>query len=161
MVAAAGEHYVLYRLHREGFTAALAPRNLRDVDVIVFDSDKGVGAALQVKTRTQGSDGGWHMKDKHERIVQEHLLYVFVDLEPPTPTTYVLKSALVAVVLADYHRLWLATPGKKGPHKDTEMRRLLPRYPLPFPACPEGWLDAHRDNWAAVKSLVRARRDAI
>jgi hypothetical protein len=50
--AAAGEHYVLYRLHAVGLMAALAPRNAPSVDVIVLSPDERIVAEVQVKAST-------------------------------------------------------------------------------------------------------------
>ena len=66
----AGEHFVLFKLHLEGMLAALAPRNAPSVDVMVLNGDETIAATVQVKTRTYGSDGGCHMKDKHEHLVR-------------------------------------------------------------------------------------------
>lgn len=46
-----GEHWVLYRLIREGYTAVLAPTNARAVDILASDA-RGVPFGIQVKTRT-------------------------------------------------------------------------------------------------------------
>jgi hypothetical protein len=45
------------------------------------------GCSIQVKTRRDiGSDGGWHMKGKHENIKSDRLFYCFVDFgQLPTP----------------------------------------------------------------------------
>lgn len=82
LVGPAGEHYVLFRLYRLGLMAALAPPGAPDVDVLVLTPDQEVAAQVQVKTRTYGTDKGWHMKPKHERLVDDRLIYAFVDLEP-------------------------------------------------------------------------------
>src|SRR5258706_14273008 len=76
LIGTAGEHYVLYRLARLGLQAALAPRNEALFDVMVF----GRNAMIQVKTRTQGADKGWMMRDKHEGLVDDALFYAFVDI---------------------------------------------------------------------------------
>ena len=78
----AGEHFALFKLHLEGMLAALAPRNAPSVDVMVLNGDETIAATVQVKTRTDGFDGGCHMKDKHEHLVRPTLFYAFVDLEP-------------------------------------------------------------------------------
>lgn len=152
LVGPAGEHYVLFKLHIEGMLAALAPRNAPSVDILVLNEDETIAATVQVKTRTYGSDGGWHMKDKHERLVRPGLFYAFVDLEPETPVTFVVPSNVVAKAIAEAHFVWLNTPGKGGrPHKDNDMRRVLPDYKFPVPSAPAGWLDQYRDKWELLR----------
>ena len=121
--------------------------------------EEGVSHGFDGRTmetrRAIGSDGGWHMKAKHETIRADRLFYCFVDFgKTPNdrPTVHVLPSRLVAEVLAASYSKWLATPGKKGqPHKESIMRRLLPDYTKTFGvtnnAYPKGWLDQHRDAW--------------
>jgi hypothetical protein len=104
LVGPAGEHYTLYRLHMLGIMAAQAPRNAPTVDVLIFGDDDSVVAALQVKTRSIGADGGWHMSKKHESMRSPRLFYAFVDFEPSAPRTYVVPSAAVADVLTRSHK---------------------------------------------------------
>jgi hypothetical protein len=134
LLGAAGEHHVVAELLRRGFIAALAPQGVPNADIVVTDVEASRLCPIQVKTRRDiGSDGGWHMKAKHENIRSDRLFYCFVDFGKTTdarPTVYLLPSALVAEVLFTAHRKWLAKPGKKGqPHKDSVKRRLVPDYP--------------------------------
>src|SRR5271170_7099563 len=130
LLGAAGEHYVMAELLRRGYIAALAPQGVPNADILVTDVEGARLCSIQVKTRRDiGSDGGWHMKGKHEATRAERLFYCFVDFgKSPSdqPIVHVLPSALVAEVLQRSHRKWLATPGKKGQaHKDGSMRRLM------------------------------------
>jgi hypothetical protein len=156
LLGAAGEHHVMAELLRRGYIAALAPQGVPNADIVVTDIEGSQLCSLQVKTRRDiGSDGGWHMKAKHERLRGNRLFYCFVDfgrsVETP-PLLYLLPSATVADVLGKAHSRWLAAPGKNGqPHKDTEMRRLVPDYTRVFGPknnpYPRGWLDQYRDAW--------------
>jgi hypothetical protein len=156
LLGAAGEYHVMAELLRRGYIAALAPQGVPNADIVVTDVEGSRLCSIQVKTRRDlGSDGGWHMKAKHEDIRSDRLFYCFVDFgKTPSarPAVHVVPSALVANVLSVTHRKWLATPGKKGqPHKDGPMRRLLPDYtrtfgPIDCPY-PKGWLDEYRDAW--------------
>ena len=156
LLGAAGEHFVMSEMLRRGYVAALAPPGVPNVDIVVTNIEGTRLCSIQVKTRRAiGSDGGWHMKAKHETIRADRLFYCFVDFgKTPNdrPTVHVLPSRLVAEVLAASYSKWLATPGKKGqPHKESIMRRLLPDYTKTFGvtnnAYPKGWLDQHRDAW--------------
>lgn len=156
LVGPAGEHYVLFRLYRLGLMAALAPPGAPDVDVLVLTPDQEVAAQVQVKTRTYGTDKGWHMKPKHEQLIDDRLFYAFVDLEPESaPVTYVIPSVVVADVLASNHRAWLATPGAKGQvHNDSNMRRLMPVYKPGVPDYPPGWLDQYAERWENLRDAA-------
>jgi hypothetical protein len=156
LLGAAGEYYVMAELLRRGFIAALAPQAVPNCDVVVTNVDSSQLCSIQVKTRRDlGTDGGWHMKAKHECIRSDRLFYCFVDFGKTAicrPTVHILPSAKVADALTRSHKKWLETPGKNGrKRKDSVMRRLLPDYPRvfgkmdnPFPA---GWLDPYRDAW--------------
>lgn len=149
LTGAAGEHYVMYRLLRMGFVAGLSPRGAPNSDIIVTSVDGKTTVVLQVKTRNElGSDGGWHMKEKHECLNSKNLFYCFVDFQD-APVVYVVPSSVVADVLCKAHKKWLSTPGKNGAKRnDTDMRRLLPDYKnLNLQSYPGGWLEKYRENW--------------
>lgn len=152
LVGPAGEHFVLYKLHMEGMLASLAPNNAPSVDILVLNEDETIAASIQVKTRTYGADGGWHMKSKHEKLARPNLFYVFVDFEPEVPAAFVVPSAVVAAVVRESHASWLATPGRKGrTHKDGDLRRILPRYKTPVTLARDGWLEPYKNNWAQLR----------
>lgn len=163
LVGPAGEYFVLYRLNSLGLLASLSPQNSPTVDILVLNPDETVIASLQVKTRTRGSDRGWHMHEKHESIVQPRLFYALVDLEdsldtetPEHPVTYVVPGQVVAEVVSLSHRGWLATPGRGNrPRKDNVMRRLLPSYRWDVPGYPDGWLEQYRERWDLLREVFR------
>lgn len=156
---------------RRGFIAALAPAGVPNADIVVTDVEGSRLCSLQVKTRRDiGSDGGWHMKAKHENIRGDRLFYCFVDFgktPEAKPAVFVIPSGVVADVLAASHRRWLATPGMKGQaRKDSVMRRMLPDYSRTFGSAdnpyPKGWLEQYRDAWHVLDletSHVEAEAD--
>lgn len=162
LTGASGEHYVMYKLLSMGYVAGLAPEGAPNADIIVTDIKTKKSVAIQVKTRMQkGADHGWHMKEKHEGIKEDNLFYCFVDLPAESekaPTVYVMPSKIVAEAIYKAHRIWLATPGKKGQaHKKTEMRRLLPDYTKTLPSdnpavkkYNKGWLNKYKENWGLL-----------
>lgn len=151
MTGAAGEDFVLYQLHIRDLLAAQAPPNAYAADIVIFSPRMSVGSMIQVKTRTGGRDGGWHMRQKHESLVHDRLFYVFVDLEPAMPNCFVVPSAVVAQAVTDAHLAWLAAPGLRNrPHRDNIMRRIMPRFSPAPPTFPDGWLDVYRDMWGLV-----------
>ena len=145
---------MLYQLYRRGFLASLAPPGTPEVDALVLSTDgERIAATLQVKTRTYGKDGGWHLSVKHERIIEDRLFYAFVDLEPEHPVTFIVPSAIVAAVVRSSHEAWLATPGRDGrAHRDSDFRRLKPVYAYPVPAFEPNWIERYRENWSALST---------
>lgn len=159
LLGAAGEHYVMSQLLRRGLIAALAPVGVPTADIVVTDDVGERACAIQVKTRRQlGSDGGWHMKAKHEGIRGASLFYVFLSFPNDVgalPDAFVVPSGVVAKVLHISHQTWLARPGRKGqPHKDGEMRRFLPDYSHLDLADNYGpaWLEPYRDAWGQLRA---------
>lgn len=158
LLGAAGEHYVMSQLLRRGLIAALAPVGVPTADIVVTDEVGDRACAVQVKTRRElGSDGGWHMKAKHEGIRGASLFYVFLSFPSDVralPDAFVVPSSVVADVLYLSHKIWLARPGRGGrPHKDGEMRRFLPDYShLDLGAAHgPGWLERYRDAWDQLR----------
>ena len=147
LTGAAGEHLVLSRLLQRGIVAAQAPEGVRTVDLLVNPLDGGQPLFLQVKSRQFGSDGGWHMRKKHEEITEPNIYYCFVDFEPENPVVFVVPSKVVAHAIAEDHRIWLETPGRKGQaHNDHDMRRVRPT----MFCMPEGWLEDYREDWSSL-----------
>ena len=153
IVGAAGEHFVLYKLFRQGLRAGRPPEGTPEVDLLILDEKQDVVISLQVKTRARGSDGGWHMSAKHESLVSDRLLYVFVDLEEQNPTCYIVPSKVVARYLWLDHSTWLATPGAKGQkHNDTKMRRVRPFSKFASSEFPDGWLNEYQERWELLRN---------
>ncbi len=162
LTGAAGELFVMYRLCRMGYIAALAPKGVPNADLIVTDVEGNLTAVIQVKTRNnKGSDGGWSMKEKHEHLISKNLYYCFVDLNDDvggSPTVYIIPSGIVADAVTKAHKIWLATPGKGGrAHKKTDMRRLLLDYKKTLRVDNEftekrgaGWLEQFKENWKII-----------
>lgn len=158
ITGAAGEHFVLYQLLRRGLKAARPPEGTPEIDLIVFDELRNVIVSLQVKTRSRGSDGGYHMNVKHENMESERLLYVFVNMQPKDPICHIIPSKVVARFLRLDHRTWLATPGKGGKsHSDTSMRRLRPFSKYAESEFPKGWMDTYLERWDLLEGLTGAR----
>ena len=158
LLGAAGEHYVMSQLLRRGLIAALAPVGVPTADIVITDDVGERACALQVKTRRDiGSDGGWHMKAKHETIRGSSLFYVFLSFpndQSRLPDAFVVPSRVVADALHKAHRAWLARPGRGGVlHKDGDMRRFLPDYSREGLADEfgPGWLNRYRDAWTLLE----------
>ena len=147
LLGAAGEYHVMAELLRRGYIAALVPAGVPNADIVVSDVKGARLCSIQVKSRRDlGSDGGWHMKDKHEKIRESRLFYCFVGFgktHDDRPTVHIVLSSTVAEALYSSPKKWLSTPGKKGQQrKDGPMRRLLSDYARIFTnganPCPRG-----------------------
>ena len=161
LLGAAGEHFVLAELLRRDLIAALAPQGAPNMDIVVTDIDGRNLCGIQVKTRRNlGTDGGWHMRPKHEDLVSDKLFYCFVDLGDKAmgdPEYFIIPSWVVAKAIKESHQAWLSNPGKNGHiRKDSTVRRLLPDYSKSFAPhkCPypSGWLEKYRDAWGVLLS---------
>lgn len=158
LVGSAGEHFVLYKLHRRGLLAAQAPRGFKDVDIVVLNPDRSVVASIQVKTRSSGTDGGWHMKKKHETLVLPGLFYCFVDMERVSPDVYIVPCEVVADVVKKSHAAWLSIPGKGGqPHNDSDMRRVIPAYKYKVDGYKGDWLQQYWDDWSILSGAQESK----
>ena len=92
------------------------------------------------------------MRSKHENIQSDSFFYAFVDLEPHAPNVFIIPSKVVADVLNTAHQAWLDEPGRGGkPHRDHDMRRLLPAYARDVPGYPPGWLEPYRERWDLLR----------
>jgi hypothetical protein len=157
-VKAIGEHYVLARLISLNYIVGLSPENTKNVDLIAISENGKKHLQIQVKTRTIGraSDNGWHMQQKHEKIVNDDLFYVFVAIysqwtDQNQPITYVIPSKKVASILIKSHIDWHSTPGAKGQQrKDTKLRRIMPCY-KDSPSISQDWMEEYSDNWEILK----------
>lgn len=156
LTGAAGEHLVLSRLLSRGFLAAQAPRGTRKADILVNFLEGESYCLIQVKSRQSGSDGGWHMQEKHESVVDPDLFYCFVDFQPASPEVRVIPASVVGPALKRDHGIWLSTPGKSGkPHNPTKMRRLRPK----MNGMPENWMDEFKESWGLIELAGSARSE--
>lgn len=155
-----GEHYVLYKLVREGFNAVLASSNAESVDIHASDPE---GRPFAVQVKTKANAGAWRLGKKHEEIEDPRLFYALVDLgkniEKEPPSVFILPSSEVARVCRVEHLAWLNTPTKTGkPKKSGSMRAISENYPPHrhgvVEGCPNGWMEKYREGWAALRDLV-------
>ncbi|MEO9167011.1 MAG: hypothetical protein ABI230_01270 [Aestuariivirga sp.] len=159
LVGGAAEHFVMSKLLLKGKIAALAPKGVPNVDILVSDQEGNHQFAIQVKGRRNGSDRGWRMHAKHEGIKRKSLFYCFVDFEVPkdvAPKCWIVPSSIVAKTVRESHQAWLTKPGRK----DSTMRSFLPQYNWmkPDPKYMSGWLNKYSENWELL-SLRRKISD--
>lgn len=153
-VSEAGEHFVLHKLYLLDLVGGQAPRGMAETDLLVMRRDGSGVATVQVKARRERpADGGWMMREKHERIVRDNLWYVFVCFGSTHPLCYVIPSNVVADAVAKRHQAWLAQPGRGGQqHRDSAFRRLCPTdsTKLDVPGYADGWMTRFEEGWSAL-----------
>lgn len=74
VTGAAGEHFVMFRLLSEGYIAALAPKGVEGVDILICDALGSHLAAVQVKTAGETVTNKWQLNKKAETITSPTLL---------------------------------------------------------------------------------------
>jgi hypothetical protein len=149
-----GEHWVLYRLVRAGYTATLAPAYAKAVDILAADRD-GKPFSIQVKTK-RGSKG-WRLTADAERMIDPRLFYCLVDLgrdgRLELPEVYIVPSSLIAHATSMGHAEWLKGVRPDGqPRKDSRIRQILDPMPKSVGEAvhaefPDGWLERYKENW--------------
>lgn len=120
----AGEYFVAAQLSRLGHIASINLKNTKGVDILVMNDSGTRQVMIQVKTN-QGSERTWMLTKKADTLKQDHLFYVFVNLNGvrAMPEFFIVPSKVVAEYGLHDHLTWLKTPGKKGqPHKDNSIR---------------------------------------
>lgn len=153
LIGPAGEHYCLSQLLLRGYLATPAPPGTPEVDILVLSPDGvTVAATVQVKTRTYGSDRGWHFKPKHEQLVSDRMFYALVDFESAAPVVYVVPSSRVAAILSKEFQTWVNAPGARGQQRSATngVRRLRPDMAPRVPSAAAGWLDEYRDAYGLL-----------
>jgi len=121
----AGEYYVLAQLSERGMVATLTLSNTKGVDILVTNQDINKLYKVEVKTTNRkpiveklfGNKPFyyWIMGEKHEKIVDKNLFYVFVNLqgENSLPKFFVVPSRYVARYVKWQHEHWLKSRMKK------------------------------------------------
>ena len=160
IVGAAGEHLVMSRLLNRKFLAALAPRGVEKVDILVNHLDGKAPCLIQVKTRTGiDANAGWILNEKNETIDDADIFYCFValgDIESHLgdieSQVYVIPASQVARVVRESHATSLRTPGAKGQKlNDSKMRKIRNKYSFSVKSAPDGWMDKYLEKWDLLK----------
>lgn len=66
-----------------------------------------------------------------------------------------MPSETVAKVLTNSYWAWLSASGKgRKPHREHELRRLVPSWGFLIDEFPNGWLDIYREKWELLSAVV-------
>jgi hypothetical protein len=128
LTAAAGEHYVAYRLSRMGHLVGLTRGGSPSVDLMVGHPEKGTPVSIQVKTsesahRYHGRGDkkkqywSWRVGEKAASLRDNPMFYAFVSLEEnqkrnPICRTLIVPSRDVPGLVAEEGKgqFWFNTP---------------------------------------------------
>jgi hypothetical protein len=134
LTGAAGEYYVAAELSRRGWAASITPKGVQRNDVLAQHVDTQAVVAIQVKMWARGS--GFTLGPANERpssATNEWYALVRLSEEHERLAFYLVPRNTVAAYLYVDHRIWLATPGRKGqPHKDSKRRTVRPEDIEPY-----------------------------
>lgn len=107
-VAAAGEHFVAYKLSSMGYPVGLTRGGSQSIDLMVGDAGGNDVVAMQVKTsisacreykrKPENNHWEWPVSAEVTTLVGNSLFYAFVDLKSGDgmPDVYVVPSAEIA-----------------------------------------------------------------
>ena len=139
-----GEYFVAAELSRRGYLCSITLKNTKGVDVLVSNESSSRLLGVQVKTNN-GERKAWLINKKAEKLSEDNLVYVFVNLKKlnELPEFYIVPSKVVAKQVEEGHEEWLHTSAKSGKkHKDTSMRMFRD---------PD---DKFKDKWDIIEELL-------
>ena len=146
-----GEYYVLAQLSQQGLVATMTLSNTKGVDILVTNQEINKLFKIEVKTTTMKPSRErlfgekpfytWTTTEKHEKIKDKNLFYVFVALQgaDKLPKFFVVERKKVAEYVKWQHEYWLKTRKKKV--KNTTRRKF--RIPIDDP-------EKLENNWAKL-----------
>jgi len=123
-VANAGEFYVASLLSAWDCVVTITGGRNEGYDLLVVNRNDNM-LRIQVKTRFSSKIMSFQLNEKAENIKNDDFFYVFVRLNEfrTEPDYWVVRAKDIAEVVKSSHKIWLATPGKKGQkHQNTKMR---------------------------------------
>lgn len=142
----------MYELLRRGFVAALVPKGVPNVDILLSNPDGSRLASLQVKTMGAPRKK-WQLKSKHETIESDRLFYCFVrptDENLGEPQCWIIPSAVVAKHVRLSHAEWLKGLPQRGDTRNDGPGRSMHFSCEPIDLYPEGWMEKYMDNWDSL-----------
>lgn len=97
---------------------------------------------------------GSEKKSAESTLMSHELFYVFVDMEPADPICNVIPSQVVERCVRGENRRSLVAPEKNDlPYKETQMRRVLPRYSYKVDGLANGCMNEYCENWEQLDGV--------
>jgi len=125
LAGVSGEYFVAAELSRRGYICSVTLKNTKGIDILVCNEDATKTLGIQVKTN-QINRSEWVLNEKSEKMIDENIFYVFVNLKniDVLPEFYIVPSKVVAKFTSTNHSKWLSEKGKKGQQRnDSTMRK--------------------------------------
>jgi hypothetical protein len=125
LAGVSGEYFVAAELSRRGYICSVTLKNTKGIDILVCNEDATKTLGVQVKTN-QINKSEWILNEKCEKLIDENIYYVFVNLKTTDelPEFYVVPSTVVAMTTSTNHKKWLKGIGRDGQARnDSSMRK--------------------------------------
>lgn len=125
LAGVSGEYFVAAELSRRGYICSVTLKNTKGIDILVCNEDATKTLGIQVKTN-QINRNEWILNEKCEKLIDENIYYVFVNLKrvDELPEFFIVPSKIVASYTSVNHKKWLNEKGKKGQQRnDSTMRK--------------------------------------
>ena len=125
LAGVSGEYFVAAELSRRGYICSVTLKNTKGIDILVCNEDATKTLGIQVKTN-QINRSEWILNEKSEKMTDENIFYVFVNLRTidELPEFYLVPSKVVAKFTSTNHKKWLSEKGKNGQQRnDSTMRK--------------------------------------
>lgn len=152
----ASQFFVAGELCRRGYAAVVTMGNTPNTDVLVSDIDGKRFVHVQVKTFAP-KNRTCSVGMKAEKTYGENFFWVLCGLPRKDSSEavcfYVIPADDMASNVAESHKIWLKTPGKKGQeHRDNTMRvvAIPPRKTL------NGWsIEKYLNRWELIEERLK------
>lgn len=125
LAGVSGEYFVAAELSRRGYICSITLKNTKGIDILVCNEEATKNLGIQVKTN-QINKSEWVLNEKCEKLNDENIFYVFVNLRSTDflPEYYIVPSKVVARYTSMNHKKWLSEKGKNGQQRnDSTMRK--------------------------------------
>lgn len=105
LAGVSGEYFVAAELSRRGYICSVTLKNTKGVDILVCNEDATKTLGIQVKTN-QINKSEWILNEKSEKIIDENIYYIFVNLKKveELPEFYIVPSKVVANYTSSNHK---------------------------------------------------------
>ena len=153
----ASQFYVAGELCRRGYSAVTTMGNTPNTDVLCSNIEGTTFVHVQVKTFVPGNKT-CSVGIKATRDYGKKFFWVLGGIPTPGSDTafeyYIIPSGEMAKNVAEAHKLWLSTLGKKGrPNEDSDVRTVH----LPPGKSFNGWeISKYRNRWDLIENELNA-----
>lgn len=150
------QFFVAAELCRRNLVAVVTMGNTPNTDILCSNSEGTKFLHIQVKT-FRPTDAGVTVGVKAEKNYGKTFFWVLAGIPLPNSKDdfvfYIVPSKDMAKNVMEQHKIWLATPGKKGQaHNETSMRTIK----LPPKKNLNGWnLEKYKNKWELIESLLK------